>query len=69
MEKTIRNILDNYLDHKIVEKIEIKSIVSRDFKDEDSNFEIKAYGIPELLRLSFDIMGRSISSATCLTIS
>ena len=69
MEKTIRNILDNYLDHKIVEKIEIKSIVSRDFKDEDSNFEIKAYGIPELLRLSFDIMGRSISSATCKNIS
>ena len=67
MEKVIRDILDNYLDHKIVEKIEIKSIVSRDDFDED--FVCKAYGIPELLRLSFDVMGRSISSATCKNIS
>ena len=66
MEKTIRSVLDNYLDHKIVEKIEIKSIVARDYKDEDNTY--KAYGIPELLRLSFDIMGRSISSATCQNI-
>ena len=66
MEKTIRNVLDNYLDHKLVEKIEIKSVVARDFIDEDKTF--KAYGIPELLRLSFDIMGRSISSATCKNI-
>ena len=69
MEEIIRKILDNYLDHQIVEKIEIKSIVARDFKDEDSDNVYKAYGIPELLRLSFDIMGRSISSATCKKIS
>lgn len=66
MEKVIRNVLDNYLDHKIVEKIEIKSVVARDYQDEDKTY--KAYGIPELLRLSFDIMGRSISSATCKNI-
>jgi len=52
MEEIIRKILDNYLDHQIVEKIEIKSIVARDFKDEDSDNVYKAYGIPELLRLS-----------------
>ena len=69
MEGTIRNVLDNYLDHKIVQKIEIKSIVARDFFDEDSRHLFKAYGIPELLRLSFDIMGRSISSATCKKLS
>ena len=66
MEKTIRNVLENYLEHELVEKIEIKSVVSRDYKDEENSF--KAYGIPELLRLSFDIMGRSISSATCQNI-
>ena len=69
MEEIIRKILDNYLDHQIVEKIEIKSVVARDYKDEDSENVYKAYGIPELLRLSFDIMGRSISSATCKKIS
>ena len=67
MEEAIRNILIKYLEPKIVEKIEIKSILSRDSVDDD--ILIKAYGIPELLRLSFDIMGRSISSATCLKIS
>ena len=69
MEKVIRDILDKYLDHKIVQKIEIKNILSRDDKDEYTNNVIPAYGIPELLKLSFDIMGRSISSATCLAIS
>ena len=69
MEKVIRDILDKYLDHKIVQKIEIKNILSRDDKDEYTNNIIPAYGIPELLKLSFDIMGRSISSATCLAIS
>ena len=67
MEKVIRDILDNYLDHKIVKKIEIASIVSRDFQDK--NIFCKARGIPELLRLSFDIMGRAISSATCKKLS
>lgn len=69
MEEKIRNILENYLDHKIVQKIEIKSIIARDKKFEASNIVFHAYGIPELLRLSFDIMGRSISSATFKKIS
>ena len=69
MEETIRKVLENYLDNKIVQKIEVRSIVSRDFKDEDSQVIYKAYGIPELLRLSFDIMGRAISSATCKKLS
>ena len=69
MEETIRKVLDNYLDHKIVQKIEIRSIVSRDFIDEDTKTLYKANGIPELLRLSFDIMGRAISSATCKKLS
>ena len=67
MEKIIREILENYLDHQIVKKIDIKSIVSRDFIDE--NIYCKAEGIPELLRLSFDVMGRAISSATCKKLS
>ena len=67
MEKVIRDILENYLAHNIVQKIEIASIVSRDFHDE--NIVCKARGIPELLRLSFDIMGRAISSATCKKLS
>jgi len=67
MEKIIREILENYLEYNIVKKIEIKSIVARDFEDE--NIVYKAEGIPELLRLSFDIMGRAISSATCKKIS
>ena len=67
MEKIIREILENYLDHQLVKKIEIRSIVSRDFRDE--NIYCKAEGIPELLRLSFDVMGRAISSATCKKLS
>ena len=62
MEKVIKNILANYLEHKIVEKIEIKSIIARDKQVEDKIFRAK--GISELLRCSFDIMGRSITSAT-----
>ena len=65
MEKTIRNVLKKY-DKEKAEKIEIRSIVSRDNIDE--NMHAKAHGIPELLRLSFDLMGRSISSATCKNI-
>ena len=66
MEKTIRKVLKKYNKEK-AEKVEIKSIVSRDLIDKYMN--VKAYGIPELLRLSFDLMGRSISSATCKEIS
>ena len=67
MEKAIRNVLKKYLGEEKEKKIEIKSIISRVIIDKDSN--VKAHGIPELLRLSFDIMGRSIASATCRTIS
>jgi len=69
MEEIIRKILDNYLEHQTAEKIEIKSVVARDKEYKDAGFILKAYGIPELLKLTFDIMGRSISSATCDRIS
>ena len=62
MENVIREILNNYLEYKIVKKIEIASIISRDKKDKDRIY--KAKGIPELLRSSFDVMGRAITSAT-----
>jgi hypothetical protein len=62
MEKIIREILLNYLEHKIVKKIEITSIVSRDKIVEDKIY--KARGIPVLLRSSFDLMSRAITSAT-----
>jgi len=62
MEKIIREILNNYLENKIVQKIEIMSIISRDLKT--GNVTYKAKGIPELLRSSFDAMGRAITSAT-----
>ena len=67
MEKTIRNILSNYLDNKIAEKIEIRDIVARDQKGGKEVF--KARGIPELLRLSVEQMGRAITSATCKKLS
>ena len=63
MEKTIRNILSNYLENKIAEKIEIRDVIARDQKGGKEVF--KARGIPELLRLSVDLMGRAITSATC----
>ena len=62
MENTIREILKRYLEDKIVKKIEITSIISRD--KEVGNVTYKAKGIPELLRSSFDVMGRAITSAT-----
>ena len=58
MEKTIREILSNYLDNKIAKKIEIRDVVARDQKAESVVF--KARGIPELLRLSVELMGRAI---------
>ena len=64
MEKVIREILSNYLENKIVNKIEITSIIARDKIDKNRNITYKARGIPELLRSSFDIMGRAITSAT-----
>ena len=56
MKEVIRNILNNYLDHTIVQKIEIKNILTRDILDESSGNLYKVYDIHELLRLSFDIM-------------
>ena len=67
MEGIIKKILNKYLQPQKADKIEIKSILSQDYKEK--NITIKSYGIPELLRLSFDIMGRSICSATCRKIS
>ena len=58
MEIKIREILQKYLEKHIVDKIEIKSVVAR--KKEN----IKPYGIPELLKCSFDKMGKAITSAT-----
>ena len=63
MEKTIRTILSNYLDNKIADKIEIRDVIARDQKGGKEVF--KARGIPELLRLSVELMGRAITSATC----
>ena len=68
MEGKISNVLDNYLAHKIVQKIEIKNVIAHDFIDGDFNIIYKAYSIPELLKLFFDIMRRSISSTTCTKI-
>ena len=62
MEKTIRDVLQNYLEHKIVKKIQITSIVSRDKIVENTTY--KARGIQDLLRSSLDVMGRSVTSAT-----
>ena len=62
MEKVIREILRKYLEEHIVSKIEIKSLVAR--KKETHGTVIKAYGVPELLKCSFDKMGQAITSAT-----
>ena len=63
MEKAIRRILYKYLDKSIVDKIEIRDIVAREERGKIEVFE--ARGIPELLKLSVELMGRSITSATC----
>ena len=63
MQKTIRELLSNYLDKSISDKIEIRDIVAREEKGVIEVF--KPRGIPELLKLSVELMGRSITSATC----
>jgi len=63
MQETIRKILSNYLTKDIADKIEIRDIVARDQEGEIEVF--KARGIPELLKLSIELMGRAITSATC----
>ena len=63
MQKRIREKLYQYLNKSIADKIEIRDIVAREQKGE---IEVhKARGIPELLKLSVELMGRSITSATC----
>ena len=62
MEKKIE-LLSKYLDKSISDKIEIRDIVAREKKGNIEVFETR--GIPELLKLSVDLMGRSITSATC----
>ena len=64
MQKEIRKILSNYLDKSIVDKIEIRDIVAKEHKEENIGV-FKARGIPELLKLSVELMGRAITSATC----
>ena len=63
MQKIIREKLSKYLDKSISDKIEIRDIVAREQKGGIEVF--KARGIPELLKLSVELMGRSITSATC----
>ena len=63
MQKKIRELLSKYLDKSISDKIEIRDIVAREEKGQIEVF--KARGIPELLKLSVELMGRSITSATC----
>ena len=62
MEKAIREILAKYLEEHILKKIEIKNVLSRKIKSQGS--AIEAYGIPELMKCSFDKMGQAITSAT-----
>ena len=62
MEINIRKILSEYLENHIEEKIQIISVVSKDKIVRDKKYE--AYGIPELLRCSIDLMERAVTSAT-----
>ena len=62
MEKIIRKILKEHLESNIVEKIPIKTVISKDKIEENTIF--KAKGIPELLKCSFELTGRAITSAT-----
>ena len=60
MQNIIREKLTKYLDKSISDKIEIRDIVAR---EEKGGIEVfKARGIPELLKLSVELMGRSITS-------
>ena len=62
MEKIIRKILKDHLESNIVEKIPIKTVISRDKIAENTIY--KAKGIPELLKCAFELTGRAITSAT-----
>ena len=62
MEIIIRKILRDHLESNIVEKIPIKTVISRDYIEEKVVYKSK--GIPELLKCSFELTGRAITSAT-----
>ena len=62
MKTLIPKILSKYLNKQIVDKIEIKNVISKDKKMNEN--VIKAKGIPDLFKTSFDLMGRAITSAT-----
>lgn len=62
MESIIRKILKEHLESNIVEKIPIKTVISKDKIEDDTIF--KAKGIPELLKCAFEMTGRAITSAT-----
>jgi len=62
METIIKKILREHLEYKIVEKIPIKTVISKDKIEEDTVF--KAKGIPDLLKCVFELTGKAITSAT-----
>ena len=62
MEKSIREVLKAHLENQIIDKIPIKTVISKDKIEEEITF--KAKGIPELLKCCFDMTGRAITSAT-----
>ena len=62
MENIILKILKDHLESNIAEKIPIKTVISKDKIEE--NVVYKAKGIPELLKCSFELTGRAITSAT-----
>ena len=63
MKKRIKEILSKYLENQIVDKIEIRDVISK--AKIINGQEVKEKGISELLKCSFDVMGRAITSATC----
>ena len=62
METLIKKILREHLEYNIVEKIPIKTVISKDKIEEDKVY--KAKGIPDLLKCVFELTGKAITSAT-----
>ena len=60
MKESIKKILLEYLNKEIVDKIEIKEVIAKNKKF--SHLEIKAKGIPDLLKTAFEIKGKRIYS-------
>ena len=61
MKESIKKILLEYLNKEIVDKIEIKEVIAKN-KKFSQNLEIKAKGIPDLLKTAFEIKGKRIYS-------